>query len=297
MPARSEVIDRVIEHLFGDLPAVRFDLFRRAFSISFIAYMLFRFSSWREWLTSAGVHFDAGTASCFKPSPLPLLPVAAVPVFALATFGGAACVVAGRAVRPAAAVTAACAIYAQLVDEISAYSLNKFYVTMFLLFALAPAARTGEAGRVVQSAWPLRVVQLNLLIQYFTAGSCKIFHGDWLSVPDVLRTQLMGSYRTVPAATLLAILPPQVLAMFEVATLAFELLAPILFSVRRLVPYACLVGLTFHAFIALTMYNLFYFSFQMVTFYVVFLSPELLERVSNFGAKIAGLIRRRPVPS
>lgn len=290
---------------FGPVEAIRIDLFRRAFAFSFLLYMIFRLGDWREWLTAFGYHHDAGTSACMRGDPFPLLPAWAVPIFAALALGSSLSLVLGRWTRVMAIAAAASALYAQRVDEMSAFSMNKHYVVMFTLLALAPSAERLDPARDrspwVTSAWPVRVVQLALAIQYFTAGACKVIHGVWLEVDDVLYSQLVGTFRTDFAATLLRVLPRSAFSILELATLAFELLAPLALGWRRSRPWFLLVGLVFHAFIALTMYNLFYFSAQIVTYYVVFIDPRALRRlqhrIGSLRVRLQKRLRGRTAPA
>jgi hypothetical protein len=59
-------------------------------------------------------------------------------------------------------------------------------------------------------------------------------------------------------------------SVLQYLALAFELLAPLLFTVRRLRPVALVLGIGFHLVIALMMKDLIFFSLQMWTFYLLF---------------------------
>jgi hypothetical protein len=288
--------ERVLSWAFGPVDAIRLDWFRRAFALTFLLYMGYRLTDWREWLTAYGYHHDAFTATCFKGLPLPLLPPWLVPVFALAALGSSLALVLGKWVRPMTILAAASAFYAQRVDEMSAFSLNKYYVAIFVLLAFAPTPErldpdVPRSTRVV-SAWPVRIVQVGLCIQYCTAGICKVAHGDWLHQEDVLYSQLVGTYRTEAAAVLLRALPRPAFSILELTALAFELCAPLLFMTKKLRPWALLIGLVFHAIIAITMYNLFYFSAQMVSYYVLFLDARWLRRLRHRVGYGAHSLRR-----
>jgi hypothetical protein len=60
----------------------------------------------------------------------------------------------------------------------------------------------------------------------------------------------------------------------------FELLAPLLFAVKRLRPLAFVLGLGLHLVVAVTMDQLIYFSLQMACFYLLFIPPEWAERLT-----------------
>ena len=113
-----------------------------------------------------------------------------------------------------------------------------------------------------------------MIIHYFTSGTCKAFQGDWLLYTDTLWTQVQGHYRTTLAATLLQIVPKNAWAVGMYSALAFELLAPLLFTVRRLRPIGILWGIAMHLGINLLMHNLVFFSSQMMCFYLLFLTER-----------------------
>ncbi len=113
------------------------------------------------------------------------------------------------------------------------------------------------------------MLQATLILQYLAAGLAKA-GGDWLKSGDVLWSQVQGVYRTELAAWSLRHLPLWVWSVLQHLALAFELLAPVLFTVRRLRPLALVLGLGFHLVIALMMKDLIFFSLQMWTFYLLF---------------------------
>ncbi len=166
------------------------------------------------------------------------------------------------------------ALYFQGVDTLSAFTLNKLYIISYFFYALPVSSETDAQGQIVVSAWPLRVLQSMLLCMYCTAGTCKILHGNWLKQPDVLWTQVQGIYRTELAAWLLRNLPKWSWQIQMNLALSFELLAPLLLGFRKFRMVGILMGIGFHAVIALTMHELIYFSFQMVTVYLLFEDPR-----------------------
>jgi hypothetical protein len=95
----------------------------------------------------------------------------------------------------------------------------------------------------------------------------------------VLWTQIQGVYMNDFAAWLVRTLPEWAWVGLEQITLWFELLAPLLFTVRRLRPLALVLGIGLHLMVAATMDQLIYFSLQMICFYVLFIPVEWLERL------------------
>ena len=97
----------------------------------------------------------------------------------LAIFGSGSLLIFNRWRRFALITLFACALYAQRVDYMAAFTLNKLFVGVYALMALAPGMYQDAAtGRLVQSAVLLRVIQCTLILQYFAAGLAK-GQGDW----------------------------------------------------------------------------------------------------------------------
>ena len=109
---------------------------------------------------------------------------------------------------------------------------------------------------------------------YVASGIAKGFSGDWLKYNDVVYTQMQGVFRTDFAAWCLRTLPVWNWTVMQWTTLLFELEAPVLFCVRLLRPIAFLIGMGTHLMIALMMKDLIFFSAQMWTFYVLFVTLE-----------------------
>lgn len=275
----------VLDWWFAPIRPARLRVFERVFAATFILYMGAWLHGAEEWLTTAGFHYPLDLSDRAYSIPLPPLPPAWLWPFVAVLIGAPLLVVLGIARRPALLVTTLCAFYVQRVDTYSAFTINKLYLVCFLLLLLAPAPRevAVEGGRAArQSAWPLRVIQATLIIQYGTAGICKVLHGDWLKRADILVGHSVGLYRTEAAAWLIDVLPHWAWVVQGVMALGFELLAPVLFIVKRLRPVAYVIGVGMHVVIALMMVDLIWFSLQMVTFYLVFVDGQRLERFEGW---------------
>jgi hypothetical protein len=145
------------------------------------------------------------------------------------------------------------------------------------LLAPWPAVGAGRSGEL-RSAWPLRVLQATMLLQYLGAGICKL-RGDWLEHDDVLWAQAQLPFMTDLAAWMVREVPKSAWAAMQWSALAFELGAPLLFIVARLRPLAFVWGIGMHIAIALLMYQVGYFSLQIVAFYVLFVDDARLARL------------------
>lgn len=284
----------------GPVEALPLRMFECLFTMTFLIWMGQCFLTWEEWLTEAGFHLtEAELASMGYPAPWPLLEPWQVPVFAgLILLGGVLLLwpmgagfgQAGKRALPLRRIGLvllfATALYAQRVDYMAAFTLNKLYVGIYAVLMVAPGMwRDRESGRLMVSAAPLRVLQATLILQYFAAGLAKA-SADWLKGGDILWGQVQGVFRTEVAAWALRNLPLWAWTIQQHLSLVFELLAPVLFCVRRLRPVAFVVGIGFHLVIALMMKDLIFFSAQMWTFYALFVSAERWRWVG-------GLVMRR----
>lgn len=283
-----KLVPWLLDWWFAPAQPARLRLFEKAFAITFMLYMGAWLHGAREWLTTDGFHYPLALSDLAFSMPLPPLPPWALWPFVAILLGAPFCVVLGRWRRPALLVTLLCAFYVQRVDTYSAFTINKLYLVGFLVLLLAPAPRevAVEGGTALrQSSWPLRVLQATLVIQYGTAGICKMAHGDWLSRFDILIGHSVGLYRTDAAAWLVGVLPTWAWVVQGVVALGFEVLAPVLFVVRRLRPIAYVLGFGMHAVIALMMVDLIWFSLQMVVFYLLFVNGERMERAASWLKK------------
>jgi hypothetical protein len=272
----------LLRFLAGPLDPIRLDFFRVALAASLLAYVVAWGWHAPEWLTSQGFHVTPAAAGPYQPV-LPLLPPAMLPVFAAAYLGAIMALIIGWKARAAACLSLAGTAYVTLADPLTAFSLNRIHIVALAVLACVPlgtylSVDRAPAGRW-HSAWPIRILQATIVLQYFMAGVCKVMHGDWLQSPYVLWTQAMGYYETDVAALFLRILPPVAWAAMQYTALSFELLAPLLFGVRRLRPLAFLLGVGFQVLSALLMDRLVYFSLQLLAFYVLFVDEQVLHAI------------------
>jgi hypothetical protein len=145
--------------------------------------------------------------------------------------------------------------------------------------------------------WPIRILQSTLLIQYFTAGWCKILLGPWLHDSHVLWSQAQGWYRTEAAGLAFQYLPPALWGAMQWSALCFELLAPVLFGFRRLRPVGFLMGGAFQILTAVMMHQLVYFSLQMLCFYLLFVDDAVLHRLRAAMLSWWGRLTGAPRPA
>ncbi|PRP91747.1 Vitamin K-dependent gamma-carboxylase [Enhygromyxa salina] len=298
-------VDAALRWALGPVPAIRLESFRWALSLALLVYTLAWALDAREWLTPAGYHMS-GAASYGLQLPVPLLGPRTVILFLVVYVGAMVGILLDLRPRLCSFVVFAGLLYVTTADRLAAFSMNKLALVAWLILLLAPwpsaaEQRGGEGGEgedalaELRSAWPLRILQASLLIQYVGAGICKL-RGDWLSGAPVLWLQVQGIYMTPLSAWMVRELPVWAWAGLQHGALAFELLAPLLFCVARLRPVAFAWGLAMHLAIGLMMYRVGFFSFFVVTYYLLFVDERvlrtLLRRVTPEVSRRAGVAGR-----
>ncbi|KIG15487.1 hypothetical protein DB30_05510 [Enhygromyxa salina] len=283
MKAMKRLLDnargRWLGFWYATIEASPLAAFRQAFAWTLLIYFVAWSRSADEWLTDAGYHPPASLDPTNAPH-LPLLPASALPIVAVIVFGCLLAYIFGYARRVVVWVLLGAAIYALLVDPIAAFTINRLFVIGLFVLAIAPQADAPQDEPQRQIAWPTRMLQVLVVAQYFASGLCKTLNGDWWGGEDVLWMQVQGIYMTDAAAWLVRTLPHWAWTVQQQLALWFELLAPILFGIKRLRPIAFVLGLGLHFVVAVTMDQLVYFSLQMACFYLLFIPPEWARRLS-----------------
>ena len=274
-----------IDFWFAPVAPARFVLWQRVFSTTFLIFVAGWSMHAREWLTDYGYHVSANATNPVYPAPFPLVPQAWLVPFLVLLFASTLGLIADAGGRAIKLVVLGLAVYIQLVDQTSSFTLNKLYIFGFFLIAFASPSRpvvvVDGSLQPRMSAWPVRVMQATLLIQYTTAGTCKAFLGDWLKRPDVLFTHAVGVYRTEIAGLAMQYLPAAFWTAAMIFALVFELFAAPLFMIPKLRRFGIAAGCLMHIGIALLMKDLIFFSLQMMSFYVLFLSDAFCARVEE----------------
>lgn len=274
---------RMLAWGLGPCSALRLVVFRRLLALTLLIYTLAWIPSAEEWLSDEGFHASPAASDGLQ-VPLPLLPIELVPVFAFVYVASLAMIVLDWWPRTCSWLAFVGLMYATFADRLAAFSMNKIALVAWAVLLATPwilkkrgeSASETEPARIA-SAWPLRILQATLILQYFGAGLCKL-RGAWLEHDDVLFLQVQSIYMTDIAAWAVRELPAGAWAAMQHGALAFELLAPVLFCVARLRPVAFAWGLLMHLGIGLLMYKVGYFSAFVVGFYVLFVDEATLLR-------------------
>jgi len=220
---------------FETSDSIRLDTFRLLIGISLFLYMIERFRYASEWLTTSGFHISPENLP-YHPFAVPLLPEELLPVFGIILFGSIIALIIGWKLKFTIWVVFVCITYVTFADQISAFTLNKLFIVSLLILALADKGTylSIEKHKISKiSIWPVRILQLTFVIQYFTAGWKKVYFGDWLTSPYTLYSQVQGFYRTDFAAFLLNTLPKESWVFMQLGSLLFELSVPILFTIKK----------------------------------------------------------------
>lgn len=304
----SKLWHRLLDFWFEPIVPERLIFWQRIVAFSFLYYTAFWGLHAREWLTSEGFHLSAAATSLAYPSPYPLVPGILLIPFLVLLYGSTILLILNIGGRLTKFVVLAFAIYLQYVDQPASFTLNKMYILSFgmMFFASAPKKVwvQGAAGLVQairQSAWPVRVMQATVIIMYCTSGICKSLHGAWLSHSDILYGQVVGMYRTEIATFMIHHMPHWFWVFSSAFALIFELGAPLWFMVRKIRLWGLLAGFIMHLGIAIFLKSLVFFSFQMLTIYLLFLPDRwtlwmetgISRYLRSLGERIRRLFRHK----
>lgn len=147
------------------------------------------------------------------------------------------------------------------------------------------AIRRGERepGPATMPAWPVRLIQIQIMIVYFVAGFWKIIGPPWWDGSALYYALAGSTFSRIGAAWAEGI--PQLFFIVTTISIAWwEFLFPLLVSVGRLRRAALAFGVAIHLGILLTM-NVGLFPYSMLACYPVFLTE----------GEAAGWVRRLPV--
>lgn len=155
----------------------------------------------------------------------------------------------------------------------------------------ARLGRQGEEGPVTVSAWPIRLMQIQLCTIYLFTGLYKL-GSDWFTgeavywvLNDIELTR--WPYGRFPVPMFLC-------RLLSWGTLVFEIGFPILVLFRWTRPWVLLVGVSFHLSILATM-EIGWFSQVSMSWYVLFLSgPSVVWMVHGLGRVLVPGGRDKP---
>jgi len=276
-------------------PVLRLEIIRICAPLAILGFMSARLAHADEWIGDSGFRVpDLGASDWRQPLYLPGLPPwAAWSVAAVLVVSGLM-VAAGFRPRPAAGIFAAASAYVALSDRLATFTVSKLAPVVALALALGPCGqRIGvDAWRAARrhpsrplpseiSSGAVRFFQVLLPVVYSASGIAKL-RGDWLENGHVLWTHLHDSYQTPVSWWLANTLPVAAWTVFQAATLAFEVLAPVWFALRWTRVPALVAGLTMHLLIGTMFGPVKYFAMLMASMLLGAYLPEpLLDALAS----------------
>jgi hypothetical protein len=188
---------------------------------------------------------------------------------ALAALG----LITGTAVRASAVLAWAGAVSLYQDQNFAANGGELLRSTLFLILAVAPPVRRGEAAFVPR--WPSTILLVQLAVCYFMNGAFKVASSAWRD-GTVLKTVLTDeTWSLIPG--FVPYVPDWSMRVGAWATLGWELTFPVMVGFRRTRAVALIVGAAFHIVTAFTLV-VGMFPVYALCLYVVFLPWERLGR-------------------
>ena len=291
-------MERGLRFWFSDQDAIHVRAFEVVITLCMISYFSFFLLTPRYWLTDVGHHVaEKATLSHYLPPPT-LVPESwiwfVVPAFYVCTTA----FLFGYARRIISWMLFVLAVYIQAMDQPSSFTINRMFIISFLILALQPPNRV-EGGKKWIEGWVPRFFQATLVLQYSTAGICKMVSGNWLISPikkllsgdtsefwefaatnpmylinivepDIVWGQSQGHYKNIISAYAVNYMPLPLWWCLAATTMIFETGAIFFFTWKKTRVPIVILGVFFHIGIAILMKDLIFFSLQMITAYVFF---------------------------
>jgi hypothetical protein len=267
-------------------PIERLALMRIAVPLVLLGFYASRLAHADDWLSTAGFRVPyLGGHDWRQPLYLPPLPPAAAWTVAAIIVVAALCLSAGLFTRAAAALSALLFAYVALADRLEAFTVSKLAPMLCVVLFYGPSGarygvdawrdrrrRPGAPPPTHVDGGVIRFVQIFLVVMYSGSGIAKL-RGDWLS-GDVLWSHLHDDYQTAAAWLLIRALPAWSWQVLQVATLVFEVGAPLWFALPWTRRPALVAGLGMHAMIGLMFGPVIWFALLMATLLVACYAPE-----------------------
>ena len=263
--------------LYGPQPIERLVLWRVGVPLAVLGFMSSRLVHADHWVGDAGFCLPDLGGDWRQPLYLPPLSSTGAWLLAALLVAAGLATLLGFGTSWAAATFAATLAYVALADRLESFTVTKLSPVLALTLCFSAAGTRhgidawqrrrhlpGEPVPTHAPGGPVRFVQVLLPTFYCASGICKA-KGDWLERSDVLWTHLHDSYQTLLSRWLANHLPSGSWALMQATTLAFELGAPLWFSVRRTRGPALAYGVAMHLLIGTMFGPVIWFSLLMIT--------------------------------
>jgi uncharacterized membrane protein YphA (DoxX/SURF4 family) len=293
MTSRPDLVGGVLRWLEKPQRVERLAMVRVVVPVAVLGFLSSRLGHAADWLSPAGFQVPyLGGNDWRQPLYLPAVPPWVAWLIAAATVLAGVCVAIGLHPRPAAGAFAVLLAYLTLADRLEAFTVTKLGPVLSIALCLSPCGvrysvdawrrRRREPDRIPPThvaSGALRFFQALLMVLYWGAGVAKL-RGDWLS-GDVLWSHLHDSYQTPFAWLLVRTVPGWLWQALQVATLIFEVGAPLWLAWRWTRTPAVLVGLTMHAMIGLMFGPVVWFAVLMGGLLVACFAPYPSSSVAS----------------
>ncbi len=266
---------RVDEWLREPVPLVRLAVLRVTAPLAILGFMAGRIAHADEWLGDTGFHVPDLGGDWRQPLYVPPLSTSAAwGLVTLMVVSGLVCA-AGLRVRLSGLTFAATLVFVALADRLAAFTVTKLSPAVMVALALGPSGerlgvdawmRSRRGAQPIRAERPLlslRFLQLLPIVIYSASGIAKA-RGDWLAVPDVLFTQLHGSYQTYVAYVFASRLPAWSWTVLQGLVLAFEAGAPLWFGLPFTRQAALVFGVVMHVIIGAMFGPVVWFALLMI---------------------------------
>jgi hypothetical protein len=227
------------------------------------------------WLTEVGfVVPERAPGDYRQPLYIPPIPVWLAVVVSIATVLAGLATSIGFRTRISSGIFAALLAYLALADRLEAFTVNKLGTVLAIALLASPAGArysidalrdgaTRSTSAPAYVSWGnVRFFQSLLVFIYFASGIAKI-RGGWLKDPLSLFSHLHDSYQTAFTYFMARTVPGIGWSLFQYAALAYEVGAPLWFTLRRTRQPALVFGLAMHAMIGIMFGPVIWFSLLM----------------------------------
>ena len=276
---------KIWDWIHEPLPVVRLEVIRIVAPLAVLGFMSGRLAHADEWIGSRGFRVPDLGGDWRQPLYVPPLPDGLAWTIAGAMVVSGLFTSLGLSTRRSGLVFAATLAFVAVSDRLAAFTVSKMSPVVMLAVALGPAGsrlgvdawrrrpRAGKRPKRLRPAASLRFLQCMPVVIYSASGIAKA-RGDWLKMPLVLWTQLHDTYQTSVSFALASHLPSWSWTLMQGLVLAFEMGAPLWFTMARTRQVAFVFGAGMHVMIGLMFGPVLWFALLMLTLLVGGYAPD-----------------------
>ncbi len=260
-----------------DVLACRFDAARLLIPLILLGFFSSRLLHVTEWIGQSGFNVPDLGGHWAQPLYIPPVPDVLAILIGLALIISLLMVAMGKRVVFAGAIAILILVFVALADRLAAFTVYKIAPVLMLtiIYVFYERSRNREAQGSLQ------FLQAFLVVFYAASGFCK-FEGEWTTHTHLIWTHLHSSYETALSYYVGRYTPTWAWQGMQLATLIFEMGAPLWFYADRTRPFAIAFGVIMHISIGLLFGPVIWFSLLMITLILVaFGSEKMWQRVTR----------------